>query len=256
MFSFNNLGRYGKLGNQMFQYAALLSAAEHYDVDYVTAPLSHTGIYKCFNLNAVGDGFSDDVQQIFREMDFAYSDSLFKSIDPRFNTDIIGYFQSEKYFFDIRDLIRREFTFRDEVVESVEGVNIDPKDKVAIHIRRADYLGLSDTHPVQPKSYYLSAMEEFPDSEFLIFSDDIDWCRRSDMFFGEEKKGYFFSNGDTNQDLYLMSQCRGHIIANSSFSWWGAWLANSGKVIAPKQWFGPKGPKNWQDVYCEGWRVI
>lgn len=239
----------------MFQYAALLSAARSHGVE-CAAPLGSAEISKCFNLGGVQDGFAKEMHQIFREVDFSFSDAMFKIIDPRFNTDFIGYFQSEKYFADCKDLIREQFTFNDEVKTYTDSLGIDAEDKVAIHIRRMDYLNLQDTHPVQDKSYYLKGMEAFPDSEFLIFSDDINWCQRSDLFFGGQKKGFHFSIGDTYQDMCLMSKCKGHIIANSSFSWWGAWLANKEKVVAPKQWFGPKGPKNWQDVYCEGWEVI
>ena len=64
-----------------------------------------------------------------------------------------------------------------------------------------------------------------------------------------------YMENDLNVDLCVMSWCNAHIIANSSFSWWGAWLGG-GKTIAPKNWFGPKGPQDWNDVYCNGWEVL
>jgi hypothetical protein len=100
-------------------------------------------------------------------------------------------------------------------------------------------------------------MSMFPDKEFLIFSDDIKWCENADIFFGGSSKGFHFSKNDQMVDMCLMSRCTGgHIIANSTFSWWGAWLAKSEKVVAPKNWFGEKGHKDWQDIYCDGWIVI
>jgi hypothetical protein len=82
--------------------------------------------------------------------------------------------------------------------------------------------------------------------KFMVFSDDIDWCKQN--FIGDE---YIFSEGQKNyQDLIMMSGCQSHIIANSSFSWWGAWLGNNSQksIIAPSNWFGPKGPSNYEII--------
>lgn len=254
MISFNNLGRYGKLGNQMFQYATLMNVADKLGVS-CCAPVSNAfSIGGCFSLGSVEDKVSENVSNVFMEKGFWYQDSVFE-LDPSVDSDIIGYFQSEKYFSRIEDLIRKEFVFKDEVLKSTK--NVGAEDKVALHIRRGDYMYLTDVHPVQDKDYYLEAMSHFPDSQFLIFSDDINWCRNADLFRGGEENGFHFAEGNQYQDLYSMSKCRGHIIANSSYSWWGSWLSeNSEKTIAPKDWFGPKGPIEWQDVYCDGWVVI
>ncbi len=244
MISFSALGRYGKLGNQMFQYAALVALSKDLGVD-CCAPLSGSEVFRCFDLKEAEDKTPEKVEQVYREMDFSYKAGMADLIGTKYDTDIVGYFQSEKYFAHHKDLIKREFTFREV-----------PEGMVSIHIRRGDYLDLSDTHPVQNKEYYRRAMEMFPDREFLIFSDDIGWCESADMFFGGNKNGYYFSKNDQFTDLYLMSKCTGgHIIANRSFCWWGAWLGG-GETVAPKQWFGKKGPQNWSDVYCEGWKVV
>ena len=257
--SFNNLGNYGHLGNQMFQYSCLISLAKGLDT-FAICPLGFQGgsksrLMDCFKLGFATDGYNTVVNDTYTESGFSFHPGIFETVKGS-NWDIRGYFQSEKYFKHNESLVRSEFLFRDDVVESCKDSKVDPSNKIAIHIRRGDYVNLGDVHPFPSKGYYKKAMEMFPGREFLIFSDDIEWCRKSDIFFGEEKNGYFFSRGNQYQDMYLMSQCDGHIIANSSFSWWGAWLANKEKVIAPKTWFGSKGPQEWKDVYCKGWTVL
>ena len=85
---------------------------------------------------------------------------------------------------------------------------------------------------------------------FIVFSDDIEWCK--------ENMGGNLSFADSSPavDMCTMSSCDIHIIANSSFSWWGAYLAKSNAVIAPKQWFGPDGPENWDTVYYHNWNIV
>lgn len=243
----------------MFQYSCLVSLAKKLDA-FAVCPLSSQGgsksrLMECFKLGFATDGYSTVVNDTYTESRFSFHPGIFDTVKDH-NWDIRGYFQSEKYFKDNESLIRDEFQFKDEIISSCDKSDMDPTGKIAIHIRRGDYINLGDVHPFPGKGYYMKAMEMFPDKEFLIFSDDIHWCESADIFYGREKNGYFFSRGNQYQDMYLMSQCDGHIIANSSFSWWGAWLANKGKVVAPKNWFGPRGPQDWQDVYCEGWTIV
>ena len=93
------------------------------------------------------------------------------------------------------------------------------------------------------------------ESSVLIFSDDADWCNQQDIFSGDR---FTVSEGnDAFTDMFLQTQCAYHIICNSSFSWWGAWLANSQKVIAPKNWFGGGCiDHDTSDLYCPNWKVI
>ena len=106
---------------------------------------------------------------------------------------------------------------------------------VSLHIRRTDYLEL-DHHNSLGLDYYEKALGEFDsDRTIIIFSDDAEWCKEQKLFDGDR---FLVAEGNINYvDLCLMTLCTGHIIANSSFSWWGAWLSNSKKVIAPKNWF-------------------
>ena len=127
----------------------------------------------------------------------------------------------------------------------------------SIHVRRGDYLNSPNHHPTQNMNYYMRAIKEMPkDSVFLIFSDDIKWCKEN--FPNLPEKFIFVEGNKDYEDLHLMTHCKNNIIANSTFSWWGAWLnSNSDKiVVAPKKWFGPALKNNdTKDLYCEGWII-
>lgn len=125
------------------------------------------------------------------------------------------------------------------------GTGIKPVDRVAIHLRRGDYVNNPFYVDLAQTDYYEKAMAHFPNESFLVFSDDIDFARQ--YFRGPE---YAFSDDRTElEDLNLMAGCKGVIAANSSFSWWGGFLCK-GKVVAPKAWYADgvertKCPDNW-----------
>lgn len=167
-----------------------------------------------------------------------------------------GYFQSEKYFKHCEQFIKDLFTptKKEEALQlfkHYEGMNI-----CSLHVRRGDYLSRQQHHPVQPLEYYYQAMSNMPaDTKYLIFSDDIEWCKST--FQGDN---FFFVEGNKDSDdLLLMSCCTHNIIVNSTFSWWAAWLNdNKNKiVVAPKNWFGPAySDWNTEDIYCSDWIVL
>ena len=134
--------------------------------------------------------------------------------------------------------------YKDEIC-LIFGQGIELIDQVAIHVRRGDYVENPFYVDLMTTGYYERAMALFPNESFLIFSDDIKWCKQQDIF-----KNCEFSERRTEvEDLNLMAGCKGVIIANSSFSWWGAYLS-SGRVIAPKEWYSDgvertKLPKEW-----------
>jgi len=178
--------------------------------------------------------------------------------------DLFGYYQTEKYFSEYREYVMSVFTFKPAIAEAGDNYiqtirNSNKGFKIAsIHVRRGDYTGLPNHHPTCNKEYYdsaISLLKEKTDSiKFVIFSDDPNWCR-------EEFKGEDFIISDLGNAYYemcAMSLCDHHIIANSSFSWWGAWLNKSENkiVIAPSRWFGPLLANNTNDIYCENWIKI
>ena len=176
-----------------------------------------------------------------------------------------GAWQSEKYFKDIESLVRESFTLKNSptvkteaLIEKVSGCN-----SVSIHIRRKDYVNIQKTnrlHGICSLEYYNQAVDlickKVNNPIFFIFSDDIDWAKANlkincPLFYVSDK------NTPDYEELIIMSNCKHNIIANSSFSWWGAWLnKNENKiVITPKEWFSVKNI-NTDDLIPKDWLII
>ena len=267
MIGFNHLGRLGRIGNQMFQYAALRGIAKKQGVNYCI-PLhndavddglgnpNRTELFDCFTMETVSSlnvQMIDPSRPIISEGTFHFNGAMF---DNQFDwVTLYGFFQSEKYFKHVEETIRKDFTFKDEIREPCEDMmeSIGGERVVGLHIRRTDYL-TNPNHHFIGMEYYEKALTHFPDDvQVIVFSDDPQWCMEQELFADERFMVSESENGYVDQ--CLMSMCSDFVIANSSFSWWAAWLGNRGKVIAPKQWF-PSNDKNTEDVYCEGWEVI
>lgn len=131
------------------------------------------------------------------------------------------YIQGEEYFKESAEEIKQLYR-----------VGVTPVNAVGIHVRRGDYVGNEFYVDLMKTDYYQLAMKEFPAENFLVFSDDIPWCRQQKIFAGCS----FSEEADVLADFNLMAGCSGMIIANSSLSWWAGYLGE-GKVIAPKAWF-------------------
>ena len=265
MIGFNYLGRLGQLGNQMFQYAAVLGTAEsvgttaiipRHDEVVVDNLGNHLRIEldDAFNISLPDRGFIPALN--YQETDFTFNPDLLNYKGDK-DISLVGFFQTEKYFKHIEDKVRKEFTFKEDIVEDCKDI-IDGffENPVALHIRRGDYLKNAANHHNLTLEYYEKALEEFaPDRQVVIFTDDPQWVFRqplfnNDRFIVSESEGPY-------HDLYMMTQCDDFIIANSTFSWWGAWLANRGKVIVPHVWFGPNNAhKSLEDLYPPQWKVI
>lgn len=163
--------------------------------------------------------------------------------------------QTEKYFKHIETELRKDFAFIDDIKDPCKQFIDSFASVIAVHIRRNDFLK-NPNHPVQSNEYYENALFEFDeDIPVLVFSDDIEWCKNQKLF--SEDRFMISESEDPYTDLCLMSLCDHHIICNSTFSWWGAWLANSQKVIAPKKWFGGDNINlNTENLYLPHWNVI
>ncbi len=153
---------------------------------------------------------------------------------------IDGFFQSEKYFNSHRDVILDILEPTDEIKNHIKNKYSDilQGDTLSVHVRRGDYVKSQDWHALLDKNYYYEAIDKIPNvDKIIVFSDDIPWCKENIL---GDNIIYIEGEEDYNE-LYLMSMCTNNIIANSSFSWWGAWLNQNEdkKVIAPKNWFGP-----------------
>lgn len=282
MIGFQQIGYMGRLGNQMFQFASTLGIAEKRSLE-AKFPMEN-----CFRYQGSGpfdpkigrntpvkcellDCFDIDPSYFIPERHTVYS-GIYSETDFAYNPDseliqdgtsLYGYFQTEKYFLHIRENILQQFSFKSDIrkvsEEYIRKIRESNKASqiVSIHVRRGDYVMFPDHHPTCSKNYYEQATSQFsdiPDKIFVVFSDDIEWCRN-------EFKGSEFIICDIQYsfaELCIMSLCDHHIIANSSFSWWGAWLNKSQnkKVIAPSRWFGSAMNKNTDDVYCQNWIKI
>jgi hypothetical protein len=210
---------------------------------------------ECFpNLSAKDSSELVNIRKIIVDK-FEYNSSVFGFPD---NADIIGYFQSEKYFKDFRDSLLKEFEFKQEINAEAEKIkNKFQNPLITVHLRLGDYRHLENKHPICSKEYYLNALEQLPkDTTILAFSDEPNLAKET---FDLLNRKYELINSNSQYiDMCLMSKCQYHVLANSSFSWWGSWLSNSIKTIAPKNWFGldKDMPKDWSDIYCKDWVII
>jgi len=276
----NRIGCNGRLGNQMFQYASMRGIASVKGFDWVVPPenYDHTAnyaLFETFKMTNVQDKNIGFVKgDILKETIHCFDKNLVDSCSD--NTDLDGFFQTEKYFENIADEIRSDFTFKDEYLnpckEFIDSLDTTP---IFLHVRRGDAIGKEHYHPVAPMSYYVEALKRFDkDTPCFVFSDDLDWCKSQEFFKSDrflfndniEKYDYQSMDGSGSMqytllphvDLCLMSLCSGAIIVNSSFSWWGAWLQNNrGKVIASKPWFGPSASHlDTSNVVPDHWEII
>ena len=261
------------LCNQMFQIATVLSTAHDTNQLAVFPQLQNTKFYGKYidnifsRLNINGD--LKFIENYYNPTKFEYN-----KIPNKKNLMIKGYFQSEKYFKHNRELILKYFEPTSEVkkiLNTNHGIIWDLA--ISLHVRRGDYINLPNHHPIQSIEYYKKALEYiktelghelFKYYSVVIFSDDIEWCKKNFNFI--ENRVIFITNNPDYIDLYMMSMCTHHIIANSSFSWWGAWLSKpnypysikvDGITVAPKNWFGPaRADLNTKDLYCKNWVII
>jgi len=261
MIGYNHLGKNGRLGNQMFQYAALRGIAAKHGYDFVIPQSNFEDewnqhqLFEAFTLpNLKNTGYvfenfykeNDNGSHIF---DLEYVNNC-----PN-NVSLYGFFQTEKYFENISDSIREDFVFNDTILNPCkEEFNFDKI--ISLHIRRGDYVSKLYYHPLCELEYYEEALSKFDSSiPVMIFSDDPSWCKKQTLFSSDR-----FMVSDTGWnliDLCLMSMCTHHIIANSSFSWWGAWLSGSNNVIAPKKWYGPAAQSvSTVDLIPKRWKVL
>ena len=260
----------GGLGNQMFQYAAARSISYdkkvYLDFSFLQKNTSSSAVFtgRDFEIgifNIAYKTFSEDLRKIFFGKTFIsrffrrfilgtlthvkQTENEFVKISHAENIYLDGYFQSEKYFQNIREILLKDFTFPS--VDARNNIILQrihsSENSVSIHIRRGDYLKaeVKKYHGTLSPEYYYEAIrileDKFENCKYFIFSDDISYSK--EIFRHIDNIEYIDINHgkDSWKDMFLMSNCTHHIIANSSFSWWGAWLCKKdGKTIAPNNW--------------------
>lgn len=279
----------GGLGNQMFQYTyAKVLEQKGYEVKIDISAFETYKLHGGYQL----EKYNIDLQSsCIEENSKYYSNSLLSKIlckvgietskairektlffDKAFlnikdDNYIEGYFQSEKYFINIRGILLEQFTIKQELsnyTKEIEQQISESINSCSLHIRRGDFINDKNTniHGACSLEYYKNAIKymrkEEKDINYFIFSDDMEWVKENLKL---ENTIYIQSKEKRipHEDIYLMSLCKHNIIANSSFSWWGAWLnLNSKKiVIAPKRWFADeKLYKQSGDIVCGSWVKI
>ena len=275
----------GRLGNQMFQYAAAKSLALNNETELLidTSFLEDRSekdnfTFRDFELNVfkINDDVINRIQlEIFLKKVKKFDKLKLNSINQRFfknkfsfhkiinensftqnidvfnlisnNTLLEGYWQSENYFISYQNIIRELFNFNDCIVNKNLQLEVFQNNSVSVHIRRGDYANnkvINSVHGLCTIQYYIQAFEiissKVKNPTFYIFSDDMEWTKKSLNFLNHKYKLTYIDQNLINPsgDMKLMSNCKHNIIANSSFSWWGAWLnGKSDKiVISPSEW--------------------
>jgi hypothetical protein len=284
----------GGLGNQMFQYAAGFALARQHQVPLCLdlGAFAHDP-QRAYNLDVLSvayDSLKTDPWPVVRkrrgwrrwllgkkpralksstpvysEQHFKHYDADFPKLTPPLT--LSGYFQSPLYFAGYEDILRQQFQLNagfaahNNALVNAIASQITPS--VALHIRRGDYLdpGVATILGLLPLAYYQKAVHLITalhgeDVHFFIFSNDPDWAEEH-LTFCPQRTIVRGNEHHPEQDMHLMALCQHHIIANSTFSWWGAWFGTQPHktVIAPRAWFTPQTQRrfNVTDLFPEEW---
>lgn len=260
----------GGLGNQMFLYAYAKAIEQMgHTVKLDISKFERYKLHGGYQLNK----FNIDLKSASKVSLLLSKLNIFKThkeksllFDPSLkslkgNEYIKGYFQTEKYFSEIKSILLQQFTIKRELSDSTKNYATEIASfatSCSLHIRRGDYISnakANSIHGTCSLTYYKKAInlveKTHKNTQFFIFSDDIDWAKKN-----LHNKNIVFVNHNTipHEDIYLMSLCTHNIIANSSFSWWGAWLNinNNKTIIAPEHWFISRE----NEIVCKNWIQI
>lgn len=235
---------FGHLGNQLFQIAATIGYAEKYGLPYhIPFKTTHDKFTPLINhlQNSAYDNSLDWISINQPPNPTKYVELTKPSLLPNnVNIFLNGYFQSYKYFEHCEDAVRKAL-----LPNSMPALNNGHLEWVSLHVRRGDYVNLQEFHPLVHFDWYIQAILFFKQKgfhRFVIFSDDMEWAEDYFNEFRFHGSRFVYSKEkDAFTDMLLMSQCTHHIIANSTFSWWSAWLnSNQHKIVVyPEHWFGP-----------------
>lgn len=221
--TFGELGNYGRMGNALFQISATIGYALKYNIPYIFPKWEHQDYFQIPKEHFQNKSDIKFSLQ-YDEPSYSYNEIPLQNQ----NCSLYGYFQSWKYFAHCQDFVRDMLS--PAPVENLHGY-------CCVHVRRGDYLRYPNHHPIPSIDYYMAAVKKIPVQKFMVFSDDIEWCK------AHFKDSRFTINETSSlvSDMRKMISCSHFIIANSSFSWWTAWLCrNKHKaIVAPKNWFGP-----------------
>lgn len=250
----------GGLGNQMFQISKAYAEGLKNNIpvsfrskSFIPMEGNQPSKYKSNIFKKIK--FNDNISPTVRinEKTWSYYETNYIYDQP---TEFYGYFQSSKNFLEFKKEIQEMFLPTEEFINKIKKIypKIFDKNSTSIHVRRGDYLIISEILPVLDKTYFDYSVNRIDYSHLFIFSNDKEWAKTNLKY-----KNSTIVEGLTDyEELWLMSLCNHNIMSNSSFSWWGSYLNinQDKKVFCPSVWFGPKGEKNYQDVYEDDWIKI
>lgn len=245
-----------RFGNQLFFVSATIGTAIKNNTEYgFTSQMGHSGIYYQGIFEKELPITTTIPENKFHQNGFGYEDIIVQ------DSELIGYFQSEKFFKNCEKVIRDQFEFKKDIVDTVLEKYPTVKESLSVHIRRGDYVNQPNHHPTIPVSYYEKILNDIGHEykSIFVFSDDTEWVK--EKFTGEK---FIFPSFDYNVDMnsfVLMSLAKDNVIGNSTYSWWAAWLNKNPnkKVYTPhyKQWFGPSYSNlDTKDLIPENWIQI
>lgn len=268
MITHNKIGYNGRLGNQMFIYATLLSLREKLNVDIVIPESncintinasydmyhnfwvqSKCVLYDYFKITALKSKESYPI--VYTEPKHGYNESLY-NVDTSIDQSIDGYFQSWKYFNDYKSIIKNEFSFNESCIKNVIGILDGVDNKISIHIRLGDALAHPNIFKLNPE-YITNILSQFNDDvyNYIIFCDNFEYIEN---WFPQDSSIHFMKYNEI-ESLYLMTQCDHFILSPSTFSWWGAYLGEKphSKVYTPDWWFGDN--RDYTELNLPNWIV-
>lgn len=259
MISFSKLGNFGRLGNQLFQYAYLRSQAIRIGTGFYCPPWDGDSI---FSLNDQGIRLSDQFLPKSYYVQGKQAGFVQSALDVVDGTEIEGFFQSARYYDDF-DMVRGWYEFKSYIGASIDGVYSENilKNAVSISLRLdEDYAATREFFPKYSVNYYIRGLALVPDWEYIfVFADRVDLA---ELFLKDKldsSKLVFVRNRSPAEQLYLMSRCgKGNVITNSTFAWWGAFLnkSKSAVVVAPNDWCRSGVPNAIDSIIPEGWTAI
>lgn len=271
MITFSKFGHKGRLGNQLFQYAAMLGFAKKHGVIFTLPDWVYKKQFACNRIKP-----APKIEYNAYEKAFHYTPEVYDRMDFTKNIDFEGYFQSEKYFEHCKEQVREELTpcSSDAHLFYDKYSYLFKKETIAVVVRRGDYVN-NPNYELLPITYYFLALtENFPnwrDCNILIFSDDTAYCRVhfaclpnvtivSNGFDNNNKNEYFTANQSAINQLYLGMRCNHFIISNTTYGWWMAWLGEKegSKIVRPNYHFANKmkAENNTKDYYPERWTIF
>lgn len=260
MIYINGLGQTGRLGNQMFQYAALVGITKNLGYDFripdhrknpriveklfPDAVIYHRHeLHSLFEMSHLADRFGvSDVEQISDDYENGFDQTIFDSCPD--NVTLNGYFPSYKYFQNVEQELRQDFTIKEDILKAARKFHSNTWYPVCISVRRGDFLNFPTKHPVCDAAYYQKCIDIIGrDRQYVVTSDDIEWCKQT--FVGDN---FIFQDAVVDRldkpwfDFAVASLCDDFIISASTFSWWAAWLGRKeGKrILVPDPWYGPE----------------